>query len=292
MRLFHIRYWSLALGILLITLAQLPFNAQASQSDVHLLVITPSAEPATPIPPTSTSTTPDTPVPATNTPTTPEVPTSIPTETGAGTAVATSPPDSSGGGDYVDPAIYKSSNTSSARIGDTVIFTLHLTNLGTSTARDVIVGDSIPSEFSVVSASATRGSVSVDGQNVVVVVGDLPAKDNVYITIETRVNDWVMPGSVVNNVVVSTSSSNDPPDNNTSSTTITITEMEPTPSMPPTETWVPATPTVTPVPPAGLPNTSAGDANSSTLWLTLAGLLMIAISFMLYAYNYRTNKEL
>jgi uncharacterized repeat protein (TIGR01451 family)/LPXTG-motif cell wall-anchored protein len=296
MRLFHIRYWSLALGIFLITLAQIPFNAQASQSDSVLLAITPSAEPPTPVPPTAI---PPTSGAATETPAVPTVPPEEPTTpptADAATVVVTPDTNTGGssGGGRPDPAIYKSANTSEAQIGDTVIFTLHLTNLGDSVARDVAVGDTVPSQFSIINASATRGNVSVDGQNVLVFVGDLAAGENIYITIEARVNDWVQASSVVNDVLVTTSSSGDFPGNNTSSTTIIIVQVEPTPTLEitPTPEPVAPSPTATPVPtlpPAGLPQTGGSDNNG--LLISLLGLFFIGLSLVLYFYNHRANKQ-
>ena len=132
----------------------------------------PSPLPATSVPPAATSVPPaatsvppaDTSVPPADTPNNTEKknPTATPTPVSAPLP------------QIADPAITKSVNRSTARVGDTVEFTLSVTNLGNAVANSVVVEDSLPAFLALGGASATRGDVSASGATVRVTIGATP----------------------------------------------------------------------------------------------------------------------
>jgi hypothetical protein len=65
----------------------------------------------------------------------------------------------------------------------------------------VNVGDDMPPELEILSASATRGTVSINGQFVGVDIGDMAPQEEVTITVNTRLAD-VDEAQVVVNVAV------------------------------------------------------------------------------------------
>jgi uncharacterized repeat protein (TIGR01451 family) len=135
----------------------------------------------------------------------------------------------------VDPALSKSGDPTRASIGETVTFTLVVTNNGNSPAPNVVVTDVLPSIFDVtnvlVSGNVPLGTVvnvtppigtgtapyTVD----VTLGGDLGVSDIVTIEIVTEVND--SGDSPVNNTAtLTTSAQTDIVSNNTDSVAITV----------------------------------------------------------------------
>jgi len=77
-------------------------------------------------------------------------------------------------------------NPAQVPVGTQVIFTIVVTNNGTADAVKVTVSDPVPSQFQVLSASTTKGSVQINGQVVTVNIGTLAPGEVVTITIVTR----------------------------------------------------------------------------------------------------------
>jgi len=77
-------------------------------------------------------------------------------------------------------------NSAQAPVGTQVIFTIVVTNNGTADAANVMVSDPVPSQFQVLSAGTTKGTVQINGQVVAVNIGTLAPGEVVTITIVTR----------------------------------------------------------------------------------------------------------
>lgn len=75
-----------------------------------------------------------------------------------------------------------------AQPGDTVTWTINIENNSGETVTGIVVTDSVPGSLSIVSASASAGNVSVNGQNISFSIGSLGPGDGVTITIVTQIN--------------------------------------------------------------------------------------------------------
>lgn len=100
----------------------------------------------------------------------------------------------------VDPAITKLADVNLALPGEVVTFTLTATNRGTAAATNVVVDDQIPNQyFTVLSASTTKGTYTITGNNVQFVIGTLNPGEVVVMRIVTRVRaDAPVPVDAIN----------------------------------------------------------------------------------------------
>ena len=167
---------------------------QFNQSATPLTVNAQDQETETPTP-TSTAT--DTP---TNTPTiTGTLPTgtATPTPTITGTPPTATPtftgtPPTPTATGTITPgmAITKAANVSTVRPGNTLVFTINVSNTGTAPAEDVTVSDTFVSVLNLSSVSTTKGTYTVNtaANSVIVNIGTLMPNQAVTITITTRVN--------------------------------------------------------------------------------------------------------
>lgn len=228
-------------GLILIGLGLAPVQVgPAAAAPLLLVTETPTTEPPSPTftntptpanqPPPVTNTptnTPETPPPPppppiTYTPTVPpqdspgdddDDPDDTPTPTPLPSLTPTAPPPGLG----PDPAISKSVSPASALIGDTVTYTILVTNLGGATATGVTVDDTLPSFVVPIEATATRGSVAVEGQRVRAELGDLAPGESVELRVSARV---VAAAAAPNNLNLATVASTSPdanPGNNQAS---------------------------------------------------------------------------
>jgi uncharacterized repeat protein (TIGR01451 family)/LPXTG-motif cell wall-anchored protein len=157
-----------------------------------------------------------------------------------------------------DPSITKLANRTTVQVGDSVDFSIIVTNLGNAPATEVVVEDTLPSFLALDGVSATRGDVSVNGATVRVTIGDLAPGETVTISISARVVATAAPPDNSNVATVTSGSGTDDPSNNTSSVSL-ITEAPPAP--------------------ASLPNT--GDSGGPGLLLMAAlGVGLIAASLL------------
>jgi len=216
-------------GLTLLMAALLMSLAGPVVAAPHMLITeTPPIEP-----PTRTS------VPA-DTPTSVSIPTSTP--------LPAPPPASGGGGDeqpedtptptetpsptstpvvqiqIADPSITKVANVATAQVGDTVTFSIIVTNQGNATASDVVVEDSLPGFLSLNGVNATRGVVNVSGATIRVTIGDLAPGEVVTITVTAQITASAEPPNNTNVATVSTSSSTDNPANNSGSVGLIISQ--------------------------------------------------------------------
>ena len=186
---------------------------------------TPTTTPANPPPPTTATpiSTPTAP-PATDTPAptftpAPDQPTddektATPTPTAAPTLTPTAVLPAVPG---PDPALSKSVSPPTAVVGDTVTYTILVTNLGGTLATGVVVEDTLPSFLAPGEATISRGQVSVSGQLVRAEIGDLAPGETVELRVTARV---IASAAAPNNRNLATVSSTSPdvnPDNNQAS---------------------------------------------------------------------------
>ena len=208
-------------------------SAPAVAAPLLAVTETPTSEPASPTNlPTMTPANP--PPPATETPTAPPVvpttltPTLTPepqqpeenekTATPTPTAAPSLTPTAAlPGAPIPDPAISKSVSPPTAVAGDTVTYTILVTNLGGAPATGVVVEDTLPSFLVPSEATISRGQVSVSGQLVRAEIGDLAPGETVELRVTARV---IAPAAAPENRNLATVSSTSPdanPDNNQAS---------------------------------------------------------------------------
>ncbi len=104
----------------------------------------------------------------------------------------------------VDPAITKEASVDVARIGDSVTFTLKVTNPNAVAVTNVTVSDPLPAQIDFISVTTTFGSCAYNaGAHAVNCnLGMLAPQQVVTITIQTRVNDKARPPETLRNVAL------------------------------------------------------------------------------------------
>lgn len=123
-----------------------------------------------------------------------------------------------------DPAVTKAASPSSAAVGDTVVFTLNVSNAGPGDAEDVEVVDVIPAflDISTVVVIPSPVSTSIAGNTITIDFGTVTPSDTFEITITTVVNGLGAPPGGTNEANLTTSSTDADPDNNSDSVDLTI----------------------------------------------------------------------
>ncbi|MCC9601588.1 DUF11 domain-containing protein [Stieleria sp. JC731] len=103
-----------------------------------------------------------------------------------------------------DLTVAKTVDSANAQAGDTLVYTITITNDGISTAEGVTAADVLPSGLTFVSANTPGGeTVTTNGQTVSVDVGDIVASGTFTFTINASV-DNTAPATVTNTVSVQT----------------------------------------------------------------------------------------
>ncbi|MEQ1561381.1 MAG: immunoglobulin-like domain-containing protein, partial [Nitrospira sp.] len=125
-----------------------------------------------------------------------------------------------GSGSIADVAVSKTSNRTSASVGDTVIYTITVTNNGPQTATLVNVTDVIPSTLDLVSVSTTFGSYSTTTN--VWSIGNLDNASSTTLTITTTVKSGSQGQKITNTATVAATQSDPTSPNNTSSVDVSI----------------------------------------------------------------------
>ncbi|HEX5810243.1 MAG TPA: sortase, partial [Anaerolineales bacterium] len=134
----------------------------------------------------------------------------------------------------VDPAISKAGDPARASVGETVTFTLVVTNEGNAPAPNVVVTDALPAMFDVSAVNVTGaplgtlvnvtppiGTGMAPYTVVVTLGGDLGVNDVVTIQIATTVNGMGTP-PITNTASLTSSAATDIAANNSASVTITL----------------------------------------------------------------------
>ncbi len=149
-----------------------------------------------------------------------------------------------------DLALIKSVEPTAARVGDQVVYTLVVSNIGVATANDIVLTDELPAFLTLAGVTATAGEVSVAGNQVTVTAAALAPGE----TITVRVSALVTASPAgANSATVRASNTEITTDNNTSSV-----ELGTLPAQPPTV----------------LPQTAGGPMRP---FLTVIGLALIAL---------------
>ncbi|NOK57389.1 MAG: hypothetical protein GFH27_549309n124 [Chloroflexi bacterium AL-W] len=271
--------WILVLAIVIVSLLSFMVSTTPATYAENLANIT--GTPTEPLP--------DTPVPPTTppdaTPTTP--PDTPPTSTPISqpTAPPNNPP-SGGGGRQANPFVIKTVDQFEANVGDVIGFSLTVGNDGGETADNVVLTDILPNYLDLFDVTTSRGEISVDGQQITVVIGSIEPGEVVLVRIRARINDQ-SPEEGSNTGRITSSNGGDDPSDNISTVTFRI-RRPPTPT--PSATPPPVTPTpapeqtVPPTPPAplapsgqpappdpaGLPETGAGDMSDYVMMILIA----------------------
>jgi uncharacterized repeat protein (TIGR01451 family) len=198
----------------------------------------------------------------------PPTPTRTPTATARPAVRATEVPR------FADPAVTVSLSTDQVAVGDELLVTLAITNLGNQLAQGVIVEQSLPPYLTLVALGIERGQVVSEGSTIGCWVGDVAPGEVVLCTISVRVLDLPADGLIWNGAQLTSSEDSDLPDNN-----------QPAPlqllqaTIQPTAAALPTS--MPPVLPAVLPTTAGGSGAGGLLLLT-AGLLLLLIGSRLY----------
>ncbi len=128
-----------------------------------------------------------------------------------------------------DLPITKAVSPSNALPGDTVTFSINVTNDQPQAQTNVVLTDSVVNFLEVVAASSSKGTASFSGQTVRADVGTLASGESVTLTITTRVRADTAAGTIGQNVAfVNTASGS-----SSSSNVVTVTiggDGTPTPS--------------------------------------------------------------
>jgi uncharacterized repeat protein (TIGR01451 family) len=100
--------------------------------------------------------------------------------------------------------ITKSANPPFALPGQEVTWTITIINPSDEPVTNVRVTDTIPVQLEILSASASLGSVTVNGQNIAYSLATLAGNTQMTITIRSRVRDSVVPPYTVRNLALLT----------------------------------------------------------------------------------------
>jgi uncharacterized repeat protein (TIGR01451 family) len=119
-----------------------------------------------------------------------------------------------------DMAIVKTASPSpNVSEGDTITYSLAITNNGPATATDVTVTDTLPSAVTYLSATTTAGTCSEADGTVTCLLGSMADAGTATVTIVTLAG---APGQATNTATVSADQTDPNPGNNTSSQTETV----------------------------------------------------------------------
>jgi len=204
-------------------------TSTSTPTDTPTATVTPSLTPSNTPTPTDTPTqTPTSTASPTDAPTSTSTPTDTPTATV--TPSPTPTPTATGAALITDPAVTKSGDPTIAQVGDTVTFTLVVTNEGTADADDVVLTDTVPSflDISAVlispSPPSCPGLSCVSGNTITIDFGTVTPSEVFTVTVTTVVNSSASPPGGTNQVSLVTSSVDSDPANNIDSAFLTIVE--------------------------------------------------------------------
>ncbi len=107
-----------------------------------------------------------------------------------------------------------------AQVGDEVVYTLTLRNVGSAPANDVTIDDPLPAFLRLLEANTSRGTVQLDGNRVQVAISVVAPGEQVIVTIRAQLLAEPIPPANQNVATARTSSTEITTDNNTSSATI------------------------------------------------------------------------
>jgi len=97
-----------------------------------------------------------------------------------------------------DPALSKAGDPSAAAIGERISWTITISNPGSVAFSGVVVSDPVPDVLDILSATSSRGTVTVNGQLIQVDVGVLQPGDTITVNVATVANARAVAGQVCN----------------------------------------------------------------------------------------------
>ncbi|MDW8403380.1 DUF11 domain-containing protein, partial [Chloroflexus sp.] len=164
-----------------------------------------------------------------------------------------------------DLTLTKSVSPAVAQIGDQVVYTLTIGNIGGAPATDITITDNLPPSLRLIGVTTTAGNAGANGNQVAVSVPSLAPGETIVVQVTAQVVAPLVAPNNVNIASVRTSGVEITTDNNTSSATI---------GSPPV------------VPPSSLPQTAGNPTRS---FLTLIGLafVIIGLGALLRRQSYR-----
>jgi uncharacterized repeat protein (TIGR01451 family) len=119
-----------------------------------------------------------------------------------------------------DLSVTKDSSADTIAVGDSLTFTLTVTNAGPTAAKAVTLTDPLPTAFSLVSVTPSQGSCEVAGGTITCVLGKIQSGDHATLTISVT----GACATTVDNTASVTGSWVDPdPTNNDASKSVTVT---------------------------------------------------------------------
>jgi uncharacterized repeat protein (TIGR01451 family) len=122
-------------------------------------------------------------------------------------------------GSAADEYLAMTASTSFVPVGGDVTYSITVTNYGPSGSTNVIVSDTLPSDFDFVSASDTQGSVDRAGSSLIWEVGDLATNAGAQLTVTLQA---ISVGSILNFASVSSDTPDPNPDDNTASVVVVV----------------------------------------------------------------------
>jgi uncharacterized repeat protein (TIGR01451 family) len=188
----------------------------------------PTAEPPTAEPPTAEPPTAEPPAaepPPSPTPTAPpERPERRrpPTETAAPPTPTSAPEPSPTAPPAAEILIDKGVDAEQLRRGDTARYSIRVSNIGGSLARDVVVSDEVPPELEIIDLQSSKGDIVASGQRVTAYPAALEPGEEAALLVGVRVRADAPAGLLVNIAQVTTSSPGDDPGNNSDSARLTV----------------------------------------------------------------------
>ena len=134
----------------------------------------------------------------------------------------------SGGANIIDPAVTKQGSPERAVVGDEVIYTITVGNIGNQTASNVVLVDTKPAFLDILTVTINPDpgvTPSISGNTITINFGTMLPGASYTVTVITRVNATGTPPGGTNNVVVTNDPLNltDRPSNNASAATLAIT---------------------------------------------------------------------
>jgi uncharacterized repeat protein (TIGR01451 family) len=140
-------------------------------------------------------------------------------------ALLFSPPAQPAPGDIADLAVTKTDSPDPVEVGETLTYSIQVTNLGPQKATDVVVTDRLPNRTDLISATPESGSCERKGRRVTCRIGDLapdPGKANpVDVSILVRPN---RAGTITNTASVDSAEIDPLEANDRAEATTTVTE--------------------------------------------------------------------